>query len=152
MSPIPFNATWSAPGALRNVEASLASGQTAGDGQMSRRCGEWLSSHLGGSKVMLTPSCTAALELSALLAGIQPGDEVIVPSFTFVSTASAFALVGARLVFADIRPDTLSLDEAQVRQLITVRTRAICTVHYARISPDPAPLATLCAEHGIPPD
>jgi dTDP-4-amino-4,6-dideoxygalactose transaminase len=149
MSLIPFNKAWSAKSELTYLSESLASGQTAGDSTFTKRTSAWLSAHLGGPRTFLTPSCTSALEMCALLADIKPGDEVIVPSFTFVTSASAFALFGARIIFADIRPDTLTLDEEQVRQLITPRSRAVVTVHYAGIAPDPAPLAALCAELGV---
>lgn len=145
----PFNRAWTAPRALDYVRESLASGQTAGDGVFTRSCQEWLRCRHGCAAALLTPSCTAALEMAALLAEAGPGTEVIVPSFTFVSTASAFALFGARLVFADIRADTLTLDEGQVQALATPRTRAVATVHYAGAGPDPAGLAAWCRERGI---
>lgn len=149
MSLIPFNKAWSSKSELDYLRESLASGQTAGDSAFTKRTSAWLSAHLCGPRTFLTPSCTSALEMCALLADIKPGDEVIVPSFTFVTSASAFALFGAHIVFADIRPDTLSLDEEHVRRLISPRTRAVVNVHYAGISPDPAPLAALCASRGI---
>jgi dTDP-4-amino-4,6-dideoxygalactose transaminase len=149
MSLVTFNKAWSAKSELDYLRESLATGQTAGDSAFTKRSSAWLSAHLGGARTFLTPSCTSALEMCALLAEIKPSDEVIVPSFTFVTSASAFALFGARIVFADVRSDTLTLDEEQVRQLITPRTRAVVTVHYAGIAPDPAPLAALCAELGI---
>src|SRR5262245_56313761 len=108
---------------------ALASGRLAGDGELCRRCERLLESTVGARRALLTTSCTHALELTALLLDLAPGDEVIVPSFTFVSTANAYALRGARPVFADIRPDTLNLDEARLEPLITPRTRAIVVVH-----------------------
>jgi dTDP-4-amino-4,6-dideoxygalactose transaminase len=109
-------------------------GQLAGDGTYTKRCSEWLEKTTGAHKVLLTHSCTAALEIAALLADIQPGDEVIMPSYTFVSTANAFVLRGALPVFVDIRPDTLNIDETQIEAAITPRTRAIVPVHYAGVS------------------
>jgi dTDP-4-amino-4,6-dideoxygalactose transaminase len=127
---IPLNRTTLAPKQLAYLEQCCASGQLAGDGSFSAAAAKELSALHDGAPVLLTPSCTAALELSALLLQMQPGDEVIVPSFTFSSTAGAFALMGARIVFADVEPDTLNLDPAQVEELITPRTRAIVPIHY----------------------
>lgn len=149
MNPVPFNRTWAATSALTYLKESLDSGQTGGDSMFTKRCATWLGDYLGGAKVFLTPSCTAALEMSALLSGVKPGDEVIVPSFTFVTTASAFALFGARIVFADVRPDTLTLDEDHVQRLIGPKTRAVATVHYAGVSPDPRPMVEICASRGV---
>ncbi|MEL7642683.1 MAG: aminotransferase class I/II-fold pyridoxal phosphate-dependent enzyme, partial [bacterium] len=105
----------------------------SGDGMFTKRSQEYLEDHLGAAKVLLTTSCTHALELAALLLDIQPGDEVIIPSFTFVSTINAFVLRGARPVFADIRPDTLNLDETRLESLITERTKVVVPVHYAGV-------------------
>ncbi len=146
---VPFNRTWTAERSIDYVRAALASGQTAGDGHFTQTCHQWLRRHFDCAAALLTPSCTAALEMAALLAGAGPGSEVIVPSFTFVSTASAFALFGARLVFADICEDTLTLDEEQVKALTTPRTRAVATVHYAGAASDPGHLADWCRSHGI---
>src|SRR4030081_1467747 len=112
------------------LEAAIASGQISGDGSFTKRCHEFLESELGVAKALLTTSCTHALEMAALLLDIKAGDEVIVPSFTFVSTVNAFVLRGARPIFCDIRPDTLNLNERQLERLITSRTRAIVLVHY----------------------
>ena len=146
---IPFSRAWSAPHELDYLREALAGGQTAGDAMFTQRCHRWLEQRIGCERAFLTPSCTAALELAALLLRIHPGDEVIVPSFTFVSTASAFALFGARLVFADISPDTLTLDMRQVEQLITPRTKAVVFVAYAGITPDPTPMVAMCRERGV---
>src|SRR5690606_9604225 len=121
----------------------------SGDGPFTRRASELLSAHLDGARVLLTTSCTHALEMSALLLDIGPGDEVIVPSFTFVSTANAFALRGAHLVFADVRPDTLNLDERLVAGLITERTRVIVAVHYAGVACEMDVLMALGRDRGI---
>lgn len=130
---IPFNRPALAGGELAAMEDAIARGRLSGDGFYTRRCQEQLAELLGGGKVLLTTSCTDALELAALLLDVQPGDEVILPSFTFVSTANAFVLRGARPVFVDVRPDTLNLDEAQLAAAMSPRTRAIVPVHYAGV-------------------
>jgi dTDP-4-amino-4,6-dideoxygalactose transaminase len=130
---IPFNRPTRTDRDTDYIHQALDSGRLAGDGPFTRRCQEHLERLLGVPRVLLTTSCTDALEMSALLANIQPGDEVIVPSFTFVSSINAFVLRGARPVFADIREDTLGFDERQLDRLITPRTRAIVVVHYAGV-------------------
>ncbi|MGH8745629.1 MAG: dTDP-4-amino-4,6-dideoxygalactose transaminase, partial [Burkholderiales bacterium] len=105
----------------------------AGDGPFTSKCSDWLEARTGTRKALLTHSCTAAIELSAILADIRPGDEIIMPSYTFVSTANAFVLRGGVPVFVDIRPDTLNLDESLIEAAITARTRAIVAVHYAGV-------------------
>jgi len=112
---------------------ALESGHISGDGEFTRKCRDLLKQELGATDVLLTTSCTHALEMTALLLELKPGDEVIVPSFSFVSTANAFALHGARPVFADVRPDTLNLDERRLEELITPRARAVVVVHYAGV-------------------
>jgi len=119
--------------AWQYLRESLDSGDLAGDGPFTRRCHAWLEAHLG-APALLTHSCTAALEMSALLAEVGPGDEVIMPSYTFVSTAIAFVMRGATPVFVDIRQDTLNLDEHLIGQALTERTRAIVPVHYASVA------------------
>src|SRR5690606_2114881 len=119
---------------LSNIAEAHARGMLAGDGPMTKSCHAWLERHTGTHKALLTHSCTAALEMAALLADLREGDEVIMPSFTFVSTANAFVLRGARIVFVDIRPDTLNLDERLVEAAITDRTKAIVPVHYAGVA------------------
>jgi len=130
---IPFNRATVAGDELELMRAALENGHISGDGPFTLRCEELLAGLVGSERALLTTSCTHSLELSALLLGVGPGDEVIVPSFTFVSTAAAFALRGARPVFADVRPDTLNVDEAQVDALAGERTRAIVPVHYAGV-------------------
>ena len=132
-APIPFNRPELAGRELDYLRDAVERGHLSGDGFYTRRCQELLSEILGGARVLLTTSCTHALEMAALLLDIEPGDEVILPSFTFVSTANAFVLRGARPIFADIRPDTLNLDEEQLPSLVTPRTRAILPVHYAGV-------------------
>lgn len=120
-----------------------------GDGVFTKRCGKWLEEHTGTAKALLTTSCTHATELAALLAEIGPGDEVIMPSYTFVSTADAFVLRGAVPVFVDIRPDTMNLDETLIEEAITERTKAIVPVHYAGVSCEMDKICELAAKHGI---
>jgi dTDP-4-amino-4,6-dideoxygalactose transaminase len=130
---VPFNRAATFGNELDYIQESLANGHIAGDGPFGSRCEAILEQELGVPRALLTTSCTHALELAALVLGIGPGDEVIVPSFTFVSSAAAFALRGARIVFADVHPDTLNLDEAQLPSLFTDRTRAVVPVHYAGV-------------------
>ena len=131
---IPFNRPAIVGRELDNIVQAVADRHLSGDGAFTRRCHEWLERETGTAKALLTHSCTGALEMAAMLAGLEPGDEVILPSFTFVSTANAVALRGAVPVFVDIRPDTLNLDETRVEEAITERTRAIIVVHYAGVS------------------
>src|SRR5262249_61281997 len=128
---IPFNRAGLVGDEFRYISEALAIGHISGDGRFTKKCHELLEKELGVSKVLLTTSCTHALEMAAMLLDIQPGDEVIVPSFTFVSTANAFVLRGAKPVFCDIRPDTLNLDESRLQELITPRTKAIVAVRRA---------------------
>lgn len=130
---IPFNKPNLAGSEFAYIEASLKTGQISGDGSFTKKCHSFLETELGVPRVLLATSCTHALEMAAILLDIQPGDEVIVPSFTFVSTVNAFVLRGAKPVFIDIRPDTLNLDESQLEKLITSKTRAIVPVHYAGV-------------------
>lgn len=122
----------------------------SGDGYFTKLCQDWLQQETGSKKVLLTTSCTAALEMSAILLDVQPSDEVIVPAFTFVSGANAFVLRGAKPVFVDVRPDTLNIDEAQVETLITSRTKAIVLVHYAGVGCAMEPLLAISRKYGIP--
>lgn len=112
---------------------AVRTGHISGDGPFTHKCQTWLEAELGVRKALLTTSCTDALEMTAILLNLQPGAEVIVPSFTFVSTANAFVLHGARPVFCDIRPDTLNLDETHLPELVTPRTRAVVVVHYGGV-------------------
>lgn len=116
------------------IKVAIENEKICGDGQFTRKCNAWIEERTETSKALLTTSCTHALEMAALLADIKPGDEVIMPSFTFVSTADAFVLRGATVVFVDIRPDTLNIDETQIEAAITDKTRAIVPVHYAGIA------------------
>lgn len=130
---ITFNRPYLCGGELANVKQAFEVGHSAGDGMFTLQCQEWLEKTLSVRKALLTTSCTHALEMSALLLDIQPLDEIIVPSFTFVSTVNAFVLRGAHPVFVDVRPDTLNLDESRIESCITARTRAIVPVHYAGV-------------------
>lgn len=132
---IPFNKPFIAGKELSYIAQSIMlEGHLSGDGFFTKRCHQWLEERLGCAKALLTHSCTGALEMAALLSDIQPGDEVIMPSFTFSSTANAFVLRGGVPVFVDIRPDTLNMDEKLIEKAITKRTRAITPVHYAGVS------------------
>jgi dTDP-4-amino-4,6-dideoxygalactose transaminase len=131
---IPFNKPYMTGKELLNIAEAHSNQMLAGDGLFTKRCQAWLEKRMGAKKALLTHSCTAALEMAAILADIQPGDEVIMPSYTFVSTANAFALRGAVPVFVDIRPDTLNMDETLVEGAITPRTKAIVPVHYAGVA------------------
>lgn len=123
--------------------------QLSGDGEFTRRCQAYLQSLYAAPRVLLTHSCTAALEMAAILSAVEPGDEVIMPSFTFVSTANAFVLRGAVPVFVDIRPDTLNIDESRVAAAITPRTRAICVVHYAGVACEMDVICRIARDHGL---
>ena len=131
------------------IEEVLAAGHLTGDGAYSKLCEKWLEENLGCKKAMLTPSCTAALEMSALLLDIAPGDEVIMPSYTFVSTANAFVLRGAVPVFVDIRPNTLNLDEELIESAITEKTRAIVPVHYAGSACNMDAIGAVAKRYGV---
>ncbi len=146
---IPFNKPCLSGNELLYVAESIQAGHISGDGGFTRRCRRLLEGELQAAAVLLTTSCTHALEMAALLLDIQPGDEVIVPSFTFVSTINAFVLRGAVPVFADIRPDTLNLAESDVADLVTSRTRAIVAVHYAGVGCEMDALARIAHRHGI---
>jgi dTDP-4-amino-4,6-dideoxygalactose transaminase len=135
---------------LYYISQAILSGYSAGDAGFTKKCHKYLEQALGVPKALLTTSCTHALEMAALLLDIQPGDEVIVPSFTFVTTANAFVLRGARPVFIDIRPDTLNLDETQLEHLITPRTRAILPVHYAGVGCEMSVISEIAARYDIP--
>lgn len=146
---IPFNR----PPALDTVEGylreSLAGGHLSGDGPFTRKCATLLEQVLGVPRVLLTTSCTHALEMAALLLDVRPGDEVILPTFTFVSTVNAFVLRGAVPVFADVRPDTLNLDERQLEQLITPRTRVVVPVHYGGVGCEMDVIGEVAARRGV---
>jgi dTDP-4-amino-4,6-dideoxygalactose transaminase len=146
---IPFNKPCLCGNELRYISEAINHGHASGDGPFTRKCHALLEGQLGVPKVLLTTSCTHALEMAALLLDIQPGDEVIVPSFTFVSTVSAFVLRGARPVFVDIRADTLNPDEAQLERLITPRSKAIVAVHYAGVGCEMDAILDIAGRYGV---
>lgn len=146
---IPFNRTCFAGKELEYIAEAVRGGKLSGDGVFTERCSRLLEATLGVKRAFLTTSCTHALEMAALLLKLEPGDEFIVPSFTFVSTANAFALRGARPVFGDIRPDTLNLDEAQIENLITDRTKAIVPVHYAGVGCEMDAILRIAERRGV---
>lgn len=131
------------------IKESILSGHIAGNGIFTRRCQDFLEKEFNARKIFLTTSCTAALEMAAILCEINPGDEVIMPSFTFVSTANAFYLRRAKLVFVDIRPDTLNIDEAKISKAFTKRTKAIVPVHYAGVSCEMGKIMRLAKDHNL---
>ena len=131
---IPFNAPPVFGTEMDHMRSAMNSGKMCGDGGFGLRCQQWFEQRFGSAKVLLTPSCTASLEMAALLLDIKEGDEVIMPSFTFVSTANAFVLRGAKIVFVDVRPDTMNIDETLIEAAITEKTRVIVPVHYAGVA------------------
>jgi len=147
---IPFNQPSFFDSAYDYIRQVVQVRHHSGDGNFTKKCHRYFEETLGVSKALLTTSCTHALEMAALLLHLQPGDEVIVPSFTFVSTANAFALRGVRLVFSDVRPDTLNLDEELLPSLITSRTRPIVPVHYAGIPCEMDAILSIATAHKIP--
>jgi dTDP-4-amino-4,6-dideoxygalactose transaminase len=146
---IPFNRPHLTGRELTYIAEAAASGVLSGNGAFTRRCQERLRERLGALAVLLTHSCTGALEMAALLSDVKPGDEVIMPSFTFVSTANAFVLRGATPVFVDIRPDTLNIDERLIEAAITSRTRAIVPVHYAGVPCEMDAITELARRHQL---
>jgi dTDP-4-amino-4,6-dideoxygalactose transaminase len=128
---------------------SMKSLKISGDGEFTRRCHRWFEERLGCKKALLTTSCTHALEMTAILIDIQPGDEVIMPSYTFVSTANAFALRGAKIVFVDVRPDTMNIDEKLIEDAITEKTKAIVPVHYAGVACEMDTIMQIADKHGL---
>ncbi|WP_341263289.1 dTDP-4-amino-4,6-dideoxygalactose transaminase [Morganella morganii] len=131
---IPFNKPPVVGTEVEYMQQAMKSGKLCGDGSFTKKCEEWMEKRFGSAKVLLTPSCTASLEMAAILLDIQPGDEVIMPSYTFVSTSNAFVLRGAKVVFVDIRPDTMNIDETKIEAAITDKTKAIVPVHYAGVA------------------
>jgi dTDP-4-amino-4,6-dideoxygalactose transaminase len=147
--PIPFNRPHLTGRELQYIAEAHDAGHLSGDGPFTKRCSAWLEAEVGCAKALLTHSCTAALEMAALLAGVGPGDEVVMPSFTFVSTANAFVLRGATPVFVDVREDTLNLDETLLEQAVTDCTRAIVPVHYAGVACEMDAILDTAARHDL---
>ncbi len=146
---IPFNKPYLTGKELSYIAEAHLHGQLAGDGKFTKACQHWLEITGRHEKALLTHSCTAALEMAAILCDIGPGDEVIMPSYTFVSTANAFVLRGAKPVFVDIRPDTLNIDETRIEEAITERTRAIVPVHYAGVACEMDTIMEIAGRHGL---
>jgi dTDP-4-amino-4,6-dideoxygalactose transaminase len=149
MHPIPFNKPSISGPEFEYIRDALDGGQLSGNGPYTQRCQALLETELGVKKSLLTHSCTHALEMTSLLMNIEPGDEVIMPSYTFVSTANAFVLRGAIPVFIDIRPDTLNLDETLIEAAITARTKAIVPVHYAGVACEMDDIMRIARTHGL---
>ncbi len=146
---IPFNRPYATGKELAYQTEALHNSHLSGDGPFTKRCHRWIEEHTGCAKALLTHSCTSALDMAALLLDIKSGDEVILPSFTFVSTANAFVLRGAVPVFVDIREDTLNLDERLIEEAITTRTRAIVPVHYAGVSCEMDSIVAIARRHDL---
>jgi len=146
---VPFNKPYMTGKELWYIAQAHANGHLAGDGSFTKQCSRWLEARTGAGKALLTHSCTAGLEMAAILADLKPGDEVIMPSYTFVSTANAFVLRGAVPVFVDIRPDTLNIDETLIEAAITDRTRAIVPVHYAGVGCEMDTIMDIARRHNL---
>jgi dTDP-4-amino-4,6-dideoxygalactose transaminase len=146
---IPFNRPFIAGKELFYIAQAVTSGKIAGDGHFTKACAELLEREYGIQKVLLTPSCTAALEMAAILCNLEPGDEVILPSYTFVSTANAVCRLGCKPVFVDIRPDTLNLNEELIEDAITPRTKVLLPVHYAGVSCEMDRILSIARKHGL---
>lgn len=134
---------------LAYVRQAIDNKKICGDGEFTKKCNKWIEEKTGSQKVLLTTSGTAALEMAALLCDFQPGDEVILPSYTFSSTATAFVLAGATLVFVDIRPDTMNIDEKKIEDAITDKTKAICVVHYAGVACEMDAIMDIAEKHDL---
>ncbi len=146
---IPFNKPFLTGSENQNISEAHLRGQLAGDGHFTSLCSRWLESYLGSEKVLLTHSCTGALEMAAILCDIKPGDEVIMPSYTFVSTANAFVLRGAVPVFVDISDETMNIDENQIIHAVSGKTKAIVVVHYSGVSCDMDKILDIAETHGL---
>jgi len=146
---IPFNRPSHTGNEDSHVLTAMRSAKISGDGEYARRSQAWFEEKISCRKTLLTPSCTQALEMAALLIDIEPGDEIIMPSYTFVSTANAFVLRGARIVFVDIRPDTMNIDEGLIEAAISDRTRAIVPVHYAGVACDMDVIMGIAKRHDL---
>jgi dTDP-4-amino-4,6-dideoxygalactose transaminase len=149
MAKIPYNRPHLTGNELQYIAEAVANLHLSANGEFTGRCQSWLEQRLGAARVFLTHSCTAALEMAALLVGVETGDEVIMPSFTFVSTANAVGLRGGVPVFVDVRPDTLNLNESLIEAAITPRTRAICPVHYGGIAANLDAICAIAARHNL---
>ena len=146
---IPFNKPYLTGEEWKNIAQAYSYGQLAGDGFFTNRCEKWLEENIGCKKALLTHSCTAALEMAAILIDVQEGDEIIMPSYTFVSTANAFVIRGAKPVFVDIRDDTQNIDETKIEEAITDKTKAIVVVHYAGVGCDMTSICNIAQKYNI---
>lgn len=146
---IPFNRPPIIGSELQYIKEAIDSGKLCGDGDFTRKCNSFLQDKFKAQKVLLTSSCTSALDMSLLMCNLKPGDEVILPSFTFSSTANAAVLAGASLVFVDIRPDTMNIDETKIEQAITKRTKAIIVMHYAGVSCEMDEILDIAKKYGL---
>jgi dTDP-4-amino-4,6-dideoxygalactose transaminase len=146
---IPFNKPCYTGNEEKYILDSIKSKHISGNGPYTKKCEKWFEEKLKCKRALLTPSCTHALEMAAILINIQPGDEVIIPSYTFVSTANAFVLRGARIVFVDIRPDTMNIDEKLIEKAITNKTKAICVVHYAGVGCNMEEIMQIAKKHNL---
>ena len=146
---IPFNKPYMTGKELEYISQAHAYGHLSGNGPFTKKCRTWLEKNIHCKRALLTHSCTAGLEMAAILADIQPGDEIIMPSYTFVSTANAFVLRGGVPVFIDIRMDTLNMDETEIEKAITSKTKAIVPVHYAGVACEMDTIMTIAKEHKL---
>ena len=146
---IPFNVPPCTGHELTYIAEAIGAHKICGDGAFTKKCNTWLEDRFGAHKVLLTTSGTTALDMASLLCELQPGDEVILPSFTFSSTANAFAIYGAKLVFVDIRPDTMNIDETKIEAAITDRTRVLCVMHYAGVACEMDTIMDIARRHGL---
>lgn len=146
---IPFNKPPYVGTELKYIQEAIENRKICGDGQFTKKCSKWMENRFKAKKVLLTTSGSSALDMAALLCNLHPGDEVILPSYTFSSTANAFVLVGARLVFVDIRPDTMNIDEKKIEAAITERTRVICVVHYAGVACEMDTIMSIAKKHSL---
>ena len=146
---IPFNVPPFTGKELAYVKQAVDNHKICGDGPFTKKCHAWIKDRFGTPGALLTTSGTTALEMATILSGLQKGDEVILPSFTFSSTATAVVLTGATPVFSDIRPDTMNLDESRIEDAITDKTKAIMAVHYAGVACDMDPILDIAARHGL---
>ena len=146
---ISFNVPPCTGNEMKYIEQAIASHKICGDGSFTKKCNAWLEQRFGAKKVLLTTSGSTALDMAALLCGLEPGDEVILPSFTFSSTANSFVLAGAKLVFVDIRPDTMNIDETLVERAITDKTKVICVMHYAGVACEMDTIMDIARRHKL---
>lgn len=146
---IPFNVPPQVGNEVKYLQQAMQNNKICGDGPFSKKCHQWIEGRFGTQKALLTTSGTTALEMAALLCDLQPGDEVILPSYTFSSTATAFVLAKAKLVFVDIRPDTMNIDETKIEAAITDKTRVICVMHYAGVACEMDTVMEIAARYGL---